>query len=219
MATSAPSRLDDITPAFSKLDIQKRFGAPAASGKTILGRETETYRLHLTGSSMHKRDAVKFLVLCGLPTSWPICAGYLAVDTVLFPFVYKENEDRKVPIVFVYAPEDRFLYSFNEAMTPVQRYWQAVASLKHPFDDAVENTCPQLTPCMAAFIEEANRRASEVGHEISSEEQQELHRELELASQVDGFEITKKQAGELRRDGTKRASQAPHDVRDETDRP
>jgi hypothetical protein len=184
------SDLGKIQPGLSKTEVQERLGPAASTGTTTAGRPTESYKIAPMEKQIDKQDVVKFVVLCGIPTSWGICAAYVAFDTLVFPFVYQEREAKKIEVLFVYGADDRLLFYYQTKDEPSLRFRQAIASLPHPFSRPGPATCERLKPCLLAHVEETRTRAEEVGYLLTPEQEEEFRQDLETAERVDSGEST-----------------------------
>jgi hypothetical protein len=194
LMSTGGSDLGEIRPGLTKTEIQERLGPAASTGTTTAGRQTENYKIAPIEKQIDKRDVVKFVVLCGIPTSWGLCAAYMAFDTLVFPFVYREREANKIEVLFVYGEDERVLFYYQTRDEPGLRFHQALAPLPHPFSSPGQATCARLKPCLLAHIEETRTRAEEVGYVLTPEDEEEFRQDLEVAERIDNGEITLEEA-------------------------
>jgi hypothetical protein len=92
-------------------------------------------------------------------------------------------------VTFVYGEDDRVLYYYNTKADPPERYSQALGPMTHPLDHMEEANCPKLKVCVESYIEEARKRAEEVGYELTAQDQEAFRKDLEIAVRVDDGEI------------------------------
>jgi hypothetical protein len=190
LMSTGGSDLNEIRPGLTKTEVQERLGAAVSTGTTTAGRRIESYKISPLKTPFDKQDMVKFVVLCGIPASWGLCATYMAFDLLMFPFIYRGREAAKVEVHFVYNGDEHLLFFYHTGDESSLRFRQALAPMPHPFLGSGPANCARLKPCLADYLDEARKRAEEVGYQLTSEEEEEFRRDLELAERIDNGEIT-----------------------------
>jgi len=181
------------TSGLSKTEIQQRFGTPTGSGTTSAGRQTETYRIQKerkSGSEYNKYDrpAGNSQDLAACIQLLPIC---LAVGLIVYAI---QNDQDKSDIAFVYEADGRVLFYYDTKAAPPERYYKAISPMPHPLDNIEEANCPKLKVCVERYIDEARKRAEEVGYSLTEEDEKSFHTDLEMAGNVDEGKVTKEEA-------------------------
>lgn len=70
----------------------------------------------------------------------------------------------------------------------------ALEPLKHPLSEIEDERCPSLKGRVEHYLEEARKRAKEVGHPLTLEEVKTFQLDLEIAQSFDQGKITKQEA-------------------------
>ena len=136
---------------------------------------------------------VGLLVLCA-PIGAPAFTESKACKEVaegVIKFLAGENHP---DINFLYGKDDRVLYSYSTKAVPSERYQQALSSLKHPLGEMDQDSCPSVKTCVEGYIEEARKRAEEVGYSLNEADEKSFHADLEMAGKLDEGEVTKEEA-------------------------
>ena len=161
VARSGLSGLGEIPDGLSRKEVQERYGSPASSGATNVGRPVEVYHIR------QKTDSI-YSWLGGTGGGIGPGAGLGALGIIIlgetagFPIALAMSESNKLEVAFVYGADDRVLYFYETKST--WRYDQALRTLTHPLSSEAELAkCPSAKECMERYMEEVHKRAQEVG--------------------------------------------------------
>lgn len=138
-----------------ELQAQFGFGKPESSATCPDGRKVETYWVRQ--QVMSEGEVAEYWGYWRDPRA-PINA--VALEPILTSIVIIWSERAKLPVAFVYGPDDRVLYWSVVTDTPRDRYSSAVIPLSETLAAQLTGgTCASWPACVTAFVEEALRRA------------------------------------------------------------
>jgi len=164
-------RLSEIPQALTPDEVQQKFGPPVSHGTTNNGRKMEVFAVRVkrhNGQEIPEERRLAIDVGCTLFWFTHPCAYYLLASVPMA--LSQRSHDSQV--VFVYRDSGEVLYFYDNGESPGKRFEQALR-LAPPQLDLDAASCPDLKQCMAEYLEEARRRASEVGY-ISIEDEEEM---------------------------------------------
>ena len=208
IAKAGVSGLGEIPDGLSRKEVEERFGSPASSSTTSAGRQIEIYNirqqldcvanvLSVEKSCIPTQKFKQEMLPCVIFA--PLCLPYAMLESINVPINLVRSEMRKLEVAFVYGPDDRVLYFYELKFEPGVRYYgQALRTLTDPLSSETELAkCPSAKECMERYIEEARRRAVEVGHTLILYDEEAFHKGLEIAGNLDERKITKEEAMKL----------------------
>ena len=111
---------------------------------------------------------------------------FLFLEPVLTPVALIRNERAKLPVAFVYGPDDRVSYWYVVTDSSPGRYWWArhspVSAVKAQLD---QGGGPAWSAILTSFAGEARQRAACVGYVFTLIDEANLLQALTLATEVD----------------------------------
>lgn len=209
IANAGISGLREIPENLTRQEVQERFGSPVSSSTTSAGRPIDIYLVRrqldcvvIVGSNQwcqpkpQSKDWVKCLLM------GPLCAYSLMLvgisESVSLPINLARSEANKFEVAFVYGPDDRVLYFYETNAKVSLNDHPAITALTHPLSG--EFGLPKCAPpkqCMHEYNQEVKLRAGEIGYTLTSEDDEAMKRDLDLAINVDEGTITLEEAVRL----------------------
>jgi hypothetical protein len=210
IANAGISGLREIPETLTRLDVRERFGSPASTSTTSAGRPIDIYLIRrqldcvvIVGSNQwcqpkpQSKDWVKCLLM------GPLCAYSLMLvgisESVSLPINVARSEANKFEVAFVYGPDERVLYFYETSAFASLNGHPAITALTHPLSSEFGlPQCATVKQCMEEYNQEVKLRAAEIGHTLTSEDEEAMRRDLVLAGNVHDGTITFAEAVRLR---------------------
>jgi hypothetical protein len=171
----------------SRTETQEKFGSPASSETTSLGRPVEIrYMRHGSGGG---RGLFSPGIVAACLTAGYICVAVEWVDIAIAPFTLVAHEFNKFKILFVYGPDNKVLYLYDQNADARERYRQATMTTA-----GIERcAAPAARECVERYVEEVRKRAIEVNYQIDPETEQQFQFEMKTAQNWDDGKITEEE--------------------------
>lgn len=185
IAHSGVSSVSEIDRPQTRAEVRDAFGEADETGTCPDGRPVERRAIRRNLPDYPCSFDLRARQLCYHP-------GFLLVEPLMFPVAVAASYRAKLHYTFVYDADDRVLWRYDRAVSPVERFDVAVDQLPDALSRRLtDGGCPSWEACLTSYAEEVRRRAACVEFSLYPEQEAMLHDLIMVAAYVDAGRLSK----------------------------